>query len=88
MKPRIDGTDAADDAPSNQRVAPITKMSIEAQVTTTAAAPKMGPTCMIRWWPNRSDSRPNGVDRMSSAAKNVAVRRASVSSLVLRTRSA
>jgi hypothetical protein len=48
MKPRIDGTDAAVDAPSSQRVAPITKMSVEAQVMTTAITPKIGPTCMIR----------------------------------------
>jgi hypothetical protein len=86
MKPRIDGTLAAVDAPSSQRVPPSTSRSVVAQVRITATAPNIGPTCMIRWWPSRSDSRPNGPDRMSSAAKNVAVKTASVNSLTPRSR--
>ena len=46
MNPRIDGTLAAVEAPSRIRVPPMRKMSVVAQVSTTATAPKNGPNCM------------------------------------------
>ena len=72
MKPRIEGTEAAVEAPSRNRVNPSRSRFVVAQVRIAATIPNSGPTCITRWWPRRSDSRPNGGDRISSAAKNVA----------------
>ena len=68
MKPRIDGTDAAVEAPSRSRVKPMTGRLTVRAVMTTAIAPKAGPTSMIRRWPTRSDSTPKTGDRTSSDA--------------------
>ena len=51
------GTEAAVEAPSSSRVPPITVMSWVAHVSTAAIAPKIGPTCMIRWCPRRRPIR-------------------------------
>ena len=78
MKPRIDGTLAAVEAPSSQRVPPSSQRFVVIPVRTTAVAPNAGPSCMIRWYPNRSASEPKIGDRISSAAKNDAVNTATV----------
>ena len=47
--PRIAGTLAAVEAPSSQRVAPRRTRLVVIPVSTTATAPKAGPSSMIRW---------------------------------------
>ncbi len=49
MKPRIDGTEAAVEAPSRIRVAPRSTRFVVRNVRTAAAIPKTGPNCMTRW---------------------------------------
>ncbi len=78
MKPRMDGTLAAVEAPSSQRVPPSSHRFVVIPVRMTAVAPKAGPSCMIRWYPKRSASGPKSGDRISSAAKNDAVKTAIV----------
>ena len=68
MNPRIDGTLAAVAAPSSTRVPPSTSRLVVAQVMTTATIPNIGPTCIRRWWPYRSDSTPNSGASTSSDA--------------------
>jgi hypothetical protein len=68
MNPRIDGTDAAVEAPSRSRVKPMTGRLTVSAVMTTATAPKAGPTSMIRRWPTRSESTPKMGERISSDA--------------------
>ena len=68
MKPRIDGTDAAVDAPSRSRVKPMAGRLIVTAVMTTATAPKAGPTSMIRRWPIRSERTPKIGEPISSEA--------------------
>jgi hypothetical protein len=47
-KPRMEGTLAAVDAPSSQRVPPSSQRFVVSPVRMTAVAPKAGPSCMIR----------------------------------------
>ena len=48
MNPRIEGIEAAVDAPSSSRVKPMTGRLTENAVITTATAPNAGPTSIIR----------------------------------------
>lgn len=51
MKPRIEGTLAAVDAPSSTRVEPRTQRFVLRPVMITATRPNNGPHCITRWWP-------------------------------------
>ena len=66
MKPRIDGTEAAVDAPSRSRVKAMTGRLTVNAVMITATAPNPGPSSMIRRWPTRSDRIPNSGEATSS----------------------
>ena len=68
MNPRIEGTEAAVDAPSSRRVKPMTGRLTANAVMTTAVAPKAGPTSIIRRWPTRSDRTPKIGESTSSLA--------------------
>jgi hypothetical protein len=48
MKPRIEGTDAAVEAPSSRRVNAITGMLTVNAVISTATPPKAGPSSITR----------------------------------------
>jgi len=56
--PRMLGMLAAAAAPSSTRVPPIATRFVVSPVRTTATAPKIGPYCITRWWPSRSESSP------------------------------
>ena len=75
MKPRIEGTLAAVEAPSRSLVPPSTQRLVVSPVRMTATMPNTGPSCMTRWWPSRSERSPKMGDRHSSAAKKAAVRK-------------
>ena len=59
---------AAAAAPSSTRVPPSSTRFVVRPVMIAAAAPNMGPNCMTRWCPRRSESRPkNGLAKSSVA---------------------
>ena len=68
MNPRIDGTEAAVEAPSSSRVKPITGRLTVNAVMMTATAPNAGPTSITRRCPTRSDSTPKIGEPTSSLA--------------------
>ena len=68
MNPRIDGTDAAVEAPSRSRVNAITGRLTVNAVMTTAMPPNAGPMSITRRWPSRSERTPKIGDPISSAA--------------------
>ena len=49
MKPRIDGTAAAVEAPSRTRVPVRTTRFVAKKVRTAATSPNNGPNCITRW---------------------------------------